>query len=90
MLKRLQFRKQNTARAEASLASSGSDDGNVEVIKEMPDTKHASVEAINPDVEARTDYDGEAPNEAAQDGVRKIEAMTLTWGKKSLVGAYIW
>lgn len=31
----------------------------------------------------------ELPNEAAQDGVKKAEAITLSWSKSSLAAAYI-
>jgi hypothetical protein len=30
------------------------------------------------------------PNQAAQSGVRNVEAVTLTWTKTSLVCAFVW
>jgi hypothetical protein len=38
-----------------------------------------------------TDYDGtsiEAPSEDAQEGVKKVEAVTLTWTRNELIMAY--
>jgi hypothetical protein len=32
----------------------------------------------------------EAPSEDAQDGVKKVEAVTLTWTRKELYVAYGW
>jgi len=34
--------------------------------------------------------DAERPSEDAQNGVKKVEAVTLTWTKKELYFAYFW
>lgn len=50
------------------------------------DNKHDEEAGEFPDEKAAEDL----PSENVQHGVKLAEALTLTWGKKSLVAIFIW
>jgi hypothetical protein len=56
----------------------------IETRREMSNMDMGEDEAINK-VEAAT-----SPDQNAQNGVRNVEAVTLTWTKKSLASAFVW
>jgi hypothetical protein len=56
----------------------------IETKREMSNMDMGEDEAINK-VEAAT-----SPDQNAQNGVRNVEAVTLTWTKKSLASAFVW
>ena len=45
---------------------------------------------IDEDDAVRKVEEANTPSKDAQDGVRELEAVTLTWTKTSLVAAFIW
>jgi hypothetical protein len=55
------------------------------------DSDHAGEKQIT-STEGTNDYDQsiEKPSEDVQAGVKKVEAVTLTWTKNELIFAYAW
>lgn len=55
---------------------------NIEITNQGKDAEHGAAE---------DDKEGlELPNESAQGGVKDIEAVTISWSKKSLAAVYVW
>ncbi|KAB5580414.1 major facilitator superfamily domain-containing protein [Coniochaeta sp. 2T2.1] len=55
-------------------------------------TAHATDDAVNSNDGETSSHDDNVPTEDAQDGVKEVEGMTLSWSKKSLIAVFanIW